>query len=225
MVRFFLVLWPYPGYGVAILALVTALGVISIELNPAELDSGLGLILLVQMFLVSGGFLPTARRGQFDPVLGCGANRTAALAAQWLASMLPGAIAWLLVGGTAWIGGGPGPSALAGTRVCAFLIVSSVGWSAGFTLPRGGAGALWMGILALLLLRHPDLLVPLAVQSTPLGIARTAGAVFICPFLLLGTHGQVSNAAVGAATAAAAALLLATWRYGARADVYLVEHS
>jgi len=225
-VRFFLALCPYPGYGLTVLGLVTLVALVSIELNPAELDSGLGLILFVQMFLASSGFLLTARRGQFDQVFGYGSNRRRALAAHWCASVLPGALAWFAVSGTAWVGGsGAAPSALAGTRLCAFLIVSAVAWAAGFGLPRGGAGALWMGGLAVLLLRHADLLLPASTPASPLVMARAAAAVFVCPFLLLGPRGTVGGAAVAVATAAAAALLLVTWRIGARVDVYLVEHS
>ena len=226
MVRFFLVLWPYPVYGLPVLAVVAALGVVSIELSPAELDSGLGLILFVQMFLASSGFLPTARRGQFDQVLGYGADRVAALSAQWCASVLPGVLAWLTVTATAWVSGNAAAvSALVGTRACALFIVSAVAWSAGFALPRGGAGALWMGLLAVLLLRHAELVVPLSSQTSAVDVLRTAASVFICPFLLLGPSGQIGGASIGAASAAAAALLLVTWRFATRMDIYLVEHS
>jgi hypothetical protein len=217
---------PYPAYGLAVLAAVVVLAVISIELNPAELDSGLGLILFVQMFLASSGFLVTARRGHFDPVLGHGASRSAALAAQWCASIAPGALAWTIVSTTAWVSGSEAAvSALAGSRLLAFFIVCAVSWAAGFALPRGGAGALWMAVLVLLLLRHAELLIPASGQASPLTILRTAGAVFVCPFLLLGSRGEVSAAALAAAAAAALTLLFWTWRAGSRLDLYLVEHS
>jgi len=226
VVKFFLVLRPYPTYGLAVLAVVAILAVISIELNPAELDSGLGLILFVQMFLASSGFLVTARRGHFDPVLGCGATRTRALAAHWCASIAPGALAWVAVSATAWVSGSEAAlSALAGSRLLAFVIVSAVAWASGFALPRGGAGALWMGVLVLLLLRHAELLTPASGQASPWAILRTAGAILVCPFLLLGPRAQVSGAALVAASAAALTLLLWTWRAGSRLDLYLVEHS
>ncbi len=226
MVKFFLVLRPYPTYGLAVLALVAILAVIAIELNPAELDSGLGLILFVQMFLASSGFFVTARRGHFDPVLGHGAARTGALAAHWCASIAPGALAWAVVSATAWVSGSEAAlSALAGSRLLAFLIVSAVSWAAGFALPRGGAGALWMGVLVLLLLRHAELLAPASGQASPWSIVRTAGAIFLCPFLLLGPRPAVSGAAVAAASVTALTLLLWTWRAGSRLDLFLVEHS
>jgi hypothetical protein len=226
VVKFFLVLRPYPTYGLVVLAVVVVLAVTAIELNPAELDSGLGLILFVQMFLASSGFLGTARRGHFDPMLGYGASRTGAMAAQWCASIAPGALAWAIVSTTAWVSGSEAAlSALAGARLLAFFIVCAVAWAAGFVLPRGGAGALWMGVLVLLLLRHAELLTPASGAASPMAIFRTAGALILCPFLLLGPRSAVSGLALGAAAAAALTVLLGTWRAGSRLDLYLVEHS
>ena len=69
MVKYFAVVRQCPTYGLAVLTAVTAIGVLTIRLNPAELGSGLGMVLFVQMFLASGGFAVTARPGHFDPIL------------------------------------------------------------------------------------------------------------------------------------------------------------
>ncbi len=225
MVKFFLVLRPYPAFGLAALAAVTVAGMVSVVWSPGELDSGLGLVLFVQMFLASSGFVVTAHRGHFDPQLGFGRDRAAALAAQWLASIAPGTLAWLLLAGTGYLVESPATlSAVAGNRLAAFAIVSMVAWSAGFALPRGAAGALWMGALVFLLMRHPDL-VSTAAKGTIVETAKTAGALVVCPFLLLGTRGQIGPAPIAAAVSAAVTLLFSTWRFGARLDVYLVERS
>lgn len=226
MVKYFVVVRQCPTYGLAVLIAVTAIGVLTIELNPAELDSALGMVLFVQMFLASSGFAATARRGHFDPILVQGSDRAAALAAQWCASIAPGAIAWAIVAGCGYAWSSPAAwSALTGSRLAAFLIVSAVAWVMGFLLPRGAGGALWMGLLLVLLLRHADLVAPAGAQDSAIGILRTAGALLVCPFLLLGTHGQIGMPAISASCAAAALLLFTAMRVGSRLDVFLVERS
>jgi len=226
MVRFFAIVRQCPPYGIGVLGVVTLLGVVTVELNPAELDSALGMILFVQMFLASSGVAAAARRGHFDPVLVHGCERAPALVCQWVASIAPGAIAWAVVAGCGYAWSSPAAwSALLGTRLAAFLMISAVAWVAGFMAPRGGGGALWMGLLLVLLLRHADLVTPGAPQESAIAVARTAGALLVCPFLLLGTHGQIGVPAVVAASSAAAALLFTTIRLGVRLDVFLVERS
>lgn len=225
MVKYFLVLRPYPANGLLVLAAVTAYGMAAVTWSPGELDSGLGLLLFVQMFLASSGFLVTARRGHFDPMLARGSNRTAALAAQWCASAMPGALAWLLLVAAGSVAGSPAAwSAIAGGRVAALFIVSGVAWCAGFALPRGAAGALWMGVLVFLLLRHADLLAQAGSPASASDILRAAGTLVVCPFLLLGTRGLGPEPVI-AASAAVFTTMLFIWRLAAHVDVYLVERS
>jgi hypothetical protein len=226
MVTFFLVLRPFPGYGLAAFAAVATFGVLSVWWSPGELDSALGLVLFVQMFLASTGFAVTAHRGHFDPMLGHDANRVAALAAQWCASIAPGLLTWLLLVLCGYLVGSPVVvSALAGTRLAAFFIVSALAWSAGFALPRGAAGVLWAAVLVWLLVRHPDLLGWAGPASSALGVVRTAAALVVCPFLLIGSRTGIAAPPVCAAVAFALAWLLITWRSGSVLDVYLVERS
>jgi hypothetical protein len=226
MVRFFAAVRQSPPYAFAVLAAVTAFGVVTVALNPAELDSALGMVLFVQMFLASTGFAVTARRGHFDPVLVHGSERSLVLFVQWCASIAPGAAAWVIVAGCGFAWASPAAwSALAGSRLAALVIVSAVAWVAGFPLPRGAGGALWMGLLVALLLRHANLLAPAAGQDSAIAILRTAGALVVCPFLLLGAHVRIGGPAVAVAIAVAAVLLLTTIRQGRRLDVFLVERS
>jgi hypothetical protein len=226
MVKFFAVVRPYPTHGLVILALATGLGLWTTRMEARELDSGLGMVLMVQMFLASSGFATIARRGHYDPIFVRGGDRAPMLAVQWCASIAPGAIAWLVVSLSGYAWSSPAAwSALTGSRLAAFLIVSALAWAAGFALPRGAAGSLWMGLLVVLLLRHVSLIAPAGVQDSALAILGTAGAVFVCPFLVLGTHAQIGTPAMSAALCAAAALLLVTIRHGRRLDVFLVERS
>ena len=224
MVRFFVVVRQSPSYGLVVLALVTVLGAVNTWLNPADLNSALGMVLFVQIFLASTGFAVTARRGHFDPVLLHGSAWPAVLLVHWCASIAPGALAWAAVGGYGYMWSSPAAiSALAGTRLVAFVIVSVVSWVAGFLLPRGAGGALWMGVLVAVLVRRVDLITPAAAQDSAIDIARTAGALVVCPFLLLGTHVRVGVPALTAALAATTLLLVITIRLGSRLDAYLVE--
>jgi hypothetical protein len=116
-------------------------------------------------------------------------------------------------------------SAAAGARAAAFVIVSAGAWVAGFALPRGTGGALWIGVLVVLLLRHAELLPPSSSDASASGVARTAGTILLCPFLLLGSSSTIGPLAVVASLAAAAAVLLTTWRVGAGLDVFLVERA
>jgi len=226
MVKYFLVVCQCPSYGLAALGGVTLMGLVTVHLDRAELDSGLGMVLIVQMFLASSGFLTTARRGHFDPILIQGSDRTAVLLGQWCASVAPGALAWAALAGYAYTLGSPAAwSALAGGRLAAFAIVSIVSWTMGFGLPRGAGGALWMGVLLVLLVRHPDLTPPSAEPRSLLVMARTSAALVLCPFLMLGGHAQIPAAAVAAASAVSGGLLLAAIRMGRRVDVFLVERS
>ena len=225
MVRYFAAVSRPPAYGLAVLAAVTALGVATLLLNPRELDSSLGMLLLVQMLLTSSGFAPASRRGHFDPMLVHGRDRIGALIAQWLASVLAGAIAWLAIGTAGlWLGSPAAVSALAGRRVIAFWIVSALSWSLGFALPRGAGGGLWLVLLIVLLVWHADLL-SAASEDSAAAVLRAAAAVVLCPFLLLGHHVRIGVPALGAAAAAAGVVLLSTWRAGAGLDIFLVERS
>jgi hypothetical protein len=183
------------------------------------------MILLVHMLLASSGFAPAARRGHFDPMLVRGRRRTAALAAQWCGSVIPGAVVWSIVSLAALRAGNDAAlSAFYGSRVAAFWIVSSVAWSVGFLLPRGAGGGIWIGALMVLLLRHADLLASVRSPDT-FGVVRGAATLTLCPFLLLANHVPVGASAIVAAVGLATLLLLVTWRAGARLDVFLVERS
>src|SRR6516164_2277034 len=141
--RYSLVVGLHPPYHLAVLTGVTAVGLWTVAMSPGELDSALGMVLFVQMFLASTGWLARARRGHFDPILTSDHGRIAVIVSHWFASVLPGTLAWGILSGVDWAyGGAPGVSALVGHRLLALAIVSAMAWTAGFALARGAAGAL-----------------------------------------------------------------------------------
>jgi len=227
--RFFTVVGLHPLHTLVVLAAVTGVGVWTIAMSPAEIDSALGLLLFVQMFLASTGFLVRARRGHFDPILTSAYGRRSVVVSHWLASVAPGLGAWTLMSVVAWaLGSGAYGSALYGTRLVAMLIVSAVAWTAGFALGRSAAGALWAAGLLAALLYKTDFLGSAPIEFpvvSSLTVLRHAGVAVVCPFLLLGTRVPFAPGSIAAAGCIAALLLLAVWRFVDAFDVYLRDHA
>ena len=225
MMRFFLVVRPYTAHGLIVLGCVLAIGGLTVWLNPSDLDSGLGLILFVQMFLSASGFRVQAGRGYFDPVLLYGRSRLRAVSAHWWSSVMPGAAAWAVLAGFGYSLGSPAAwSALAGQRLLALFLVSAIAWAVGFALPRGVGGALWLGVLMALLLRHPELLASPSSGSA-VDTLRLAATLALCPFLLIAPRAVAGPGALWTAGCLASALLLFVWRQGCHLDVALVDRS
>ena len=227
--RYFLTVNLHPVHGIAILCAVTAVGLWTVAMSPGELDSALGMVLFVQMFLASTGFTTRARRGHFDPILTSPSQRRAVVVCHWFASALPGILAWAILAGVDWAyGGRAAPSALFGRRLLALAIVSVMTWTTGFALTRGAAGALWTAVLVALLLRRSDLLGVVrstAGTSSILLVVRHAAALILCPFLLLGTDAPIAPGSIAAAACATALALLPVWRAADRMDVYLRDRT
>src|SRR6187455_1293531 len=89
----------HPPYTLLILAAIVGVGLWTIRVSPTDLDSGLGLLLFVQMFLASSGFLVRARRGHFDPLLLGDGGRTRVLVWHWCVSIAPGLAGWICLAG------------------------------------------------------------------------------------------------------------------------------
>jgi hypothetical protein len=225
--RFFAVVRLHPPYTLAILAAIVGVGLWTTSTSPGELDSGLGMLLFVQMFLASSGFLVRARRGHFDPLLLGAGDRTSALVWHWLVSIAPGVAGWTCLAGAGYVMGSPAAvSAFVGVRAVALFIVSALAWTAGFALTRGAAGVMWMAALLGLLVRHAELLGTASTLATSSGIVlRHAAALMICPFLLVGNRPVVAPSAVWAAGLVSAVLLLCVWRLSGGLDIYLVDRA
>jgi hypothetical protein len=227
--RFFLVSGLHPPHTLLILGLIVATGVWTTVWSPPELDSALAMVLFIQMFLASTGFLVPARRGHFDPLLVARSRRTGPMVWHWFVSVAPGVVAWLALAGVGYLAGSPvAQSAVIGGRAAALAIVSLVAWPAGVTLQRGGAGVVWVAILLALLMSRVDLLAP---PSTHLfagagwTVLRHALTLLVCPFLLIGRHPAIGPAPVCAAVLFAALAILAVLRRAERLDLYLVDRT
>lgn len=198
-VWFFLVVSPPPMWMRVALAAAVIVGATTVWLNPRDVDSALGSILLLQMFSASGGYAAAASRGYYDPLLTSLSSRRIIAVANLGAVSLPGGLAWALVALVAATLGQT-HAVLAPQRVTAFATVSLVGWAAGVALPRMAAGVLWASVLLSLALSRTGLGDYLTVvQSVPEGpraVGAAAIAFLICPFLLLGEFAAARNAAV-----------------------------
>ena len=225
--RYFAAVRLHPPSSSAVLGAVVAAGIWTAALDPAELDSGLGLVLLIQMFTASSGFAPRARQGHFDAVMTTVQSRPIVYFAHGIVSVSRGVAAWvaLLVAGLA-LGSPAAWSALAGARAAALLIVSGIAWSAGFMLTRGAAGLAWVAALVGLLLTRVELLRPSAAVSDSVGAPLAqAAAILACPFLLLGPRVPIAPASIAIALGAVVALIALTIHLARRLDICLGDHT
>jgi hypothetical protein len=224
--RYFLVIGLHPVYALVVLGAIVLVGMVTLMLQPQELDEGLGMVAVGQMFLASTGFAGRARRGHFDPLLVGAPDRMRVAAAHWLASTLPGVLAWLLLTTTGSVlGSAHALSAIGGSRAVALVIVSALSWAAGFWLPRGAAGMLWMALLMVLVLQRAELLAVPAGSGFAPTLALHAATLIVCPFLLLGKHPPLAQGAVVIAMVVPLILLLSVCRRSRQLDVYLVDRS
>jgi len=225
--RFFFILGLHPSYALGLLAAIVVVGEWTTRVTPGELDTGLGMLLFLQMFLVSTGFAIPARQGHFDPLLTCAESRPRVAAAHCLASIAPGAAAWLTLTTTGLAVGSPAAwSALIGDRMAALVIVSALGWTAGFLLPRGAAGVIWIAALVTLLLTHTDV-VPAWSLSMDRSVAVLIHAVTVtvCPFVLIGVHPPLAYGSVPIALCVVGTVWWFALSSTRRLDVYLVDRA
>lgn len=187
--RFFLVVSPPAVWMVTAFGASVLLGAVTLWLNPGDVDSAFGSVLLLQMFSASSGFAGPAGRGYFDPLLVGGRSRLRIAIGSLVASTLPGLAAWAVVVLIAVALGRAGP-ALAFHRQVALILVSAIAWAGGLALPRMAAGGLWAVVLLTAALSRGTIGEYLAVvQSPPAGLQASlasAAAFGVCPYLLLG---------------------------------------
>jgi hypothetical protein len=228
--RFFALTSIHPPYARLMLVLITGVGAWTIVTNPGELDSALGMVLFIQMFLASTGFLRSARRGHFDPLLAGQGRRTGPMVWHFVVSIAPGAAAWTALSAVACLlGNGAAVSALRGERAAALAIVSLIAWTTGVMLPRGAAGIVWVGVLLSALIGRVELLTSSSLTTPALGPALNdlvqALALLVCPFLLLGHHPVLRPGVLAAAVSIATLIALAMWWRADRLDLYLVDRT
>ena len=225
--RFLLVVSPPATWMVVGLVASVLLGVVTLWLNPADIDSAFGSVLLLQMFCTSNGFAGSASRGHFDPLLAGGPSRQRIGLGSLAAAALPGLIAWMVIVAMAVAVGG-WRVALAPHRHLALVLVSVIAWAGGLALPRMAAGGLWsLLLLSAALSRGTFGKYLVVVQSAPSGIRdsmASATAFAFCPYLLLGDFPAALSGPVRCADLIL--VLIVLWvalRYIDRRDYPLVE--
>jgi hypothetical protein len=225
-VRFFLAVSPPPAWMRIAFAAAMVVAWVTLWLNPADVDSAFGTILLLQMFSASSGFATSAARGFFDPVLVSGRSMGRIAYGHLASSTLPGLIAWS--GVTVFALAVGSHAALSPHRHAAVLIVSAVAWAAGLALPRLTSGALWsMVLVAFALSRNNIGDAFVIVQSVSPGFSHAvaaATAFVVCPFLLLGDFPAAADPLiVSLALAIAVACVAVGVQYITRREYSLVE--
>jgi hypothetical protein len=203
------------------------IGGVTLWLNPADVDSAFGSILLLQMFSASSGFAASAAHGYFDPILAGGRARSRVAMGSLAASTTPGGAAWLLIVVFAAAMGRAG-TALAFHRFLALILVSTIAWAGGLALPRMAAGGLWAFVLLTAALSRDAVGGYLAVvQLPPAGLQdalASAAAFAICPYLLLGEFPAARDPIVlGADLCVALTVAWSGFRYIDRREYSLVE--
>jgi hypothetical protein len=180
-------------------------------------------LLVLQIFAASSGFGLATRRGHYDLVLSRGVGLAGLMTAHWIASIAPGAAAWLAVAaGERLLWSGEAASLTSGS-VLAFVFASSVPWALTTPLPRFAAAIGWLILLVTSLAVAPSgqlhLLDALhAPHPSPLG----ALAVVAYPMGLLGTDAlQLPAGTVAPGLACAIASMLGALAWHRRAEVPL----
>jgi hypothetical protein len=215
-------MWMYVAFAASVL-----MGAATLWLNPKDVDSAFGSILLLQMFSASSGFAGSAAHGYFDPILASGRSRNRIAMGSLVASTVPGIAAWLIIVLIAAALGQAG-TALRLHRFVALILVSTIAWAGGLALPRMAAGGLWAFVLLTVALSRgavADYLV--VVQSPPAGIQdalASAAAFAICPYLLLGEFSAASDPIViGADLCVALTVAWSGFRFIGRREYSLVQ--
>jgi hypothetical protein len=225
-VRFVLAVSPSPAWMRIAFGVAVLVGWTTLWMNPADVDSALGTILLLQMFSASSGYVAVAARGFLDPLLISGRPLFRIALSHFASSAVPGVLAWFAIAGFAAAAGSH--AALSLHRHAALLIVSAVAWAAGLAMPRLTAGALWASVLVAFALSRGalgDYFIVVQSASGGLRHAMAAASAFVvCPFLLLGDFAAAADPLViGLDVAVAAGVACVGIRFITRREYSLVE--
>ena len=221
LARFFVVVPPMPLLMLATLAVITAVAIVVILLDPSRSAGALTPILLLQLFACASGFEVPARRGHFDLLLTHGVPRRLIVVGHWCASALPGLVAWLLAATAAELRGLGGNASMfsIGTS-CAMLFVSTIPWATTAPLPRFSGAIGWLLILAMVSLLMPPfrgLDLERTGQSWQAWLT-TAGTFLVFPPALVGQSlgGRDALMVLPGAVISTTTMVVAIWSIGRR---------
>jgi len=173
LIRFFRVVPPVPALTRATFIVLTGASVVAVCLDPSRTAGTLKAVLALQLFAVSSGFLPHARRGHYDLLLTRGDDRLAIALVHWAMSAFAGIASWLtVVTAELLVVRGGGTVGLTSGSIAALFVLSTAPWALTAFLPRFSAGIGWLAIFALGAAVHGALPVaaPIVNLVYPLGM-------------------------------------------------------
>jgi hypothetical protein len=222
LARFFYVVPPMPLLMIGTFVVTIAVAGVIVVINPTQSAGVLTPILLLQTFACSSGFDVPARRGHYDLLLTHGGTRVGIAAAHWVASSLPGGLAWAIVAmiQAVILRGQARPYLFDGGTIVAFVLVSTIPWAATIRLPRFSGAIGWLLVAAIMTSATPWMF-SADVSSPVTGSTewmQMATAVLVYPPLLVGRElaGADRLIVLPALLLAIIAVLFGIWSVGRR---------
>jgi len=203
------------------LALVCVTGLVQVMFIAGSGRYVVATLLLLQMFSASAGFAIPARRGHYDALFTGGASRHAVVGGHLVMAVLPGVVAWGVLGGAEVVMGGR--AVWSSGSAVALGLVSLGGWAVSVGLPRLSGGVIWL-VLLLTGLGWPTVWRQdiLAVADGGGSIEARALVYLLCPLVAAGR--ALTRQDLLAALPAIGVILTAgalAWRWLVRMDVSL----
>ena len=171
--RFFRVVPPVPSLTRATFVVVTGASIVAVCIDPSLTAGTLKAVLVLQLFAVSSGFLPHARRGHYDLLLTRADGRVAIALAHWAMSAAAGIASWLtLVIVEMFVARGRATVGLTSGSIAAVFVLSTAPWAITALLPRFSGAIGWLAVFALGAALHRSLPVaaPIINLVYPLGM-------------------------------------------------------
>jgi hypothetical protein len=196
-------------------AVTVLLAAVAIAIDARGSAAATASIALLQTFAVSSSFAGSARRGHYDLALTMCRGRRALASVHWAMSAGPGILAWSTVAAleTASRDGFPEVTLSSGT-LAAMLLVSTLPWALGVSMPRLTGGIAWL-LLSAMTIGYASSGYREALLAGGGGSpAAAAMAIFVCPWLVVGrdvTSASVVPVTIALGAAVAAMALAMIW--------------
>lgn len=222
-VRFFIVSPVHSRYMLLALGTVLACGMARLLTDPRRAVDALGPLALLQMLAASSGFEAAARRGHLDLLLTAGPPRVAVALTHLSMSVLPGLVVWWALGAVEMVAARTWrPLAFSSGSMAAFAVISGAAWALTVRLPRLSGGLAWQLGTMVWGLGWWGGATPMELMARDSGTLARAGAVALCPFVLLGRRLSSEDLAIVMPAAGAAVVCtVAAVVWIARMDVPL----
>jgi hypothetical protein len=224
LVRFFRVVPPVPPLMVTTFVVITGMLSVAVVIYRQQTTAAaLGPVLLLQAFAAASSFTGPSRRGYYDLLLSRGEGRATIAAVQWLASIVPGVLAWLVVAGVERAVAGPSRALGFSTgTAAAMLLVSTLPWAATAALPRFAGAVGWLLVITVAGAASPLPAVgALTAPAAQGGFLRSALAMIADPRILVGRDVSASPAWWGPVLALSVLSMVTALLWIDRSDVPL----